>query len=179
MSKSLTGKRVALLVTDGFEQVELTGPKQALEAVGASAEILSSKRGEVIGWNHTTPADAFTVDKTFDTARIEDYDAIVLPGGVVNSDTIRLDESAVQLVKDAARANKPIAVICHGAWILASADLVKGKTLTSWPSLTDDLKNAGATWVDKEVVVDGSLISSRNPDDIPAFNKKLIEALTA
>lgn len=179
MSKSLSGKRVALLVTDGFEQAELTGPKEALEALGAKADILSAKTGKVTGWNHTTPADTFTVDKTFDTASIEDYDAIVLPGGVVNSDTIRLDEMAVELVKDAARANKPIAVICHGAWILATADLVKGKTMTSWPSLTDDLKNAGANWVDQEVVVDGKLISSRKPDDIPAFNQKLIDALAA
>ena len=179
MSKSLSGKRVALLVTDGFEQAELTGPKEALEALGATAEILSAKAGKVTGWNHTTPADTFTVDKTFDTAKIEDYDAIVLPGGVVNSDTIRLDEMAVELVKDAARADKPIAVICHGAWILATADLVKGKTMTSWPSLTDDLKNAGANWVDQEVVVDGKLISSRKPDDIPAFNQKLIDALAA
>ncbi|SDF85270.1 type 1 glutamine amidotransferase domain-containing protein [Phytopseudomonas seleniipraecipitans] len=179
MSKSLSGKRVALLVTDGFEQAELTGPKEALEALGATAEILSAKTGKVTGWNHTTPADTFTVDKTFDTAKIEDYDAIVLPGGVVNSDTIRLDEMAVELVKDAARADKPIAVICHGAWILATADLVKGKTMTSWPSLTDDLKNAGANWVDQEVVVDGKLISSRKPDDIPAFNQKLIDALAA
>lgn len=179
MSKSLSGKRVALLVTDGFEQAELTGPKEALEALGATAEILSARTGKVTGWNHTTPADTFTVDKTFDTAKIEDYDAIVLPGGVVNSDTIRLDEMAVELVKDAARADKPIAVICHGAWILATADLVKGKTMTSWPSLTDDLKNAGANWVDQEVVVDGKLISSRKPDDIPAFNQKLIDALAA
>ncbi|NQD78929.1 type 1 glutamine amidotransferase [Pseudomonas sp. CrR14] len=179
MSKSLSGKRVALLVTDGFEQAELTGPKEALEVLGATAEILSAKTGKVTGWNHTTPADTFTVDKTFDTAKIEDYDAIVLPGGVVNSDTIRLDEMAVELVKDAARADKPIAVICHGAWILATADLVKGKTMTSWPSLTDDLKNAGADWVDQEVVVDGKLISSRKPDDIPAFNQKLIDALAA
>lgn len=179
MSKSLSGKRVALLVTDGFEQAELTGPKEALEALGATAEILSAKTGKVTGWNHTTPADTFTVDKTFDTAKIEDYDAIVLPGGVVNSDTIRLDEMAVELVKDAARADKPIAVICHGAWILATAELVKGKTMTSWPSLTDDLKNAGANWVDQEVVVDGKLISSRKPDDIPAFNQKLIDALAA
>ncbi|TBU96156.1 type 1 glutamine amidotransferase domain-containing protein [Phytopseudomonas dryadis] len=179
MTTSLKGKRVALLVTDGFEQVEMTGPKKALEAAGASTEIVSAENGKVTGWHHTTPADAFKVDKTFDSARIEDYDAIVLPGGVVNSDTIRLDEMAVELVKDAARANKPIAVICHGAWILATADLLKGKTITSWPSLTDDLKNAGANWVDKEVVVDGQLISSRNPDDIPAFNAKLIEALAA
>ncbi|WP_263143748.1 type 1 glutamine amidotransferase domain-containing protein [Pseudomonas sp. RIT-PI-AD] len=179
MSTSLSGKRVALLVTDGFEQAELTGPKQALEQAGVRAEILSAKPGKVTGWNHTTPADSFSVDKTFDAAKIEDYDAIVLPGGVVNADTIRLDTHAQSLVRAAAGAGKPIAVICHGAWILASTDLVRGKTMTSWPSLTDDLKNAGATWVDREVVVDGTLISSRKPDDIPAFNQKLIEALSA
>ncbi|MES2818893.1 MAG: type 1 glutamine amidotransferase domain-containing protein [Pseudomonadota bacterium] len=179
MPPSLDGKRVALLVTDGFEQSELTGPKEALDQAGVQTEILSSRPGQVTGWHHTTPGERFAVDKTFDTARIEDYDALVLPGGVVNADTIRLDERAQALVKDAARANKPIAVICHGAWLLISTDLVKGKTLTSWPSLTDDLINAGAHWVDREVVVDGTLISSRKPDDIPAFNAKLLEALAA
>lgn len=179
MSTSLKGKRVALLVTDGFEQVELTGPKQALEQAGAIADIVSAKTGQVQGWHHTDPGDSFTVDKTFAALRIEDYDAVVLPGGVVNADTIRTDQTAQKLVTEAARANKPIAVICHGGWLLASAGLVKGKTMTSWPSLTDDLKNAGANWVDKEVVVDGTLISSRKPDDIPAFNKQLIASLAA
>jgi protease I len=179
MNAALNGKRVAILVTDGFEQVELTGPKQALEKAGATADIISAKNGQVTGWNHTTPADTFRVDKTFESARIDDYDAILLPGGVVNGDTIRTDQMAQALVKGAARANKPIAVICHGGWILASSDLVKGKTMTSWPSLTDDLKNAGANWVDEQVVVDGKLISSRRPDDIPAFSQKLIEALAA
>lgn len=179
MSTSLKGKRVALLVTDGFEQIELTGPKQALEQAGAIAEIVSAKLGQVKGWHHTDPGDSFSVDKTFDAIRIEDYDAVVLPGGVVNADTIRTDKTAQGLVKDAARANKPIAVICHGGWLLASAGLVKGKTMTSWPSLTDDLKNAGANWVDQDVVVDGTLISSRKPDDIPAFNKQLIASLAA
>ncbi|CEA03334.1 protease PfpI [Pseudomonas saudimassiliensis] len=177
MSSSLQGKRVAILVTDGFEQVELTGPRDALEQAGARAEIISAESGKVTGWNHTTPADEFTVDNTFDRIRMEDYDALVLPGGVVNSDNIRSDELAQELVRDAARANKPIAVICHGGWLLISAGLVKGKTITSWPSLTDDMKNAGANWVDQEVVVDGNLISSRKPDDIPAFNQALIDAL--
>jgi protease I len=179
MSQSLAGKRVAILVTDGFEQVELTGPKDALENAGATAEIVSAKNGEVTGWNHTTPASKFHVDKTFDGLDMNDYDALLLPGGVVNSDTIRTDETAQQLVRDAAAANKPIAVICHGGWLLISAGLVKGKRMTSWPSLTDDLKNAGAEWVDQEVVVDGQLISSRKPDDIPAFNQALIKALSA
>lgn len=179
MSQSLNGKRVAILVTDGFEQVELTGPKETLEKAGATAEIISAKNGEVTGWNHTTPASKFHVDNTFDSIRMEDYDAVLLPGGVVNSDTIRSDEMAQELVRDAARANKTIAVICHGGWLLISADLVNGKRMTSWPSLTDDLKNAGAEWVDEQVVVDGHLISSRKPDDIPAFSQALIDALSA
>ncbi|MDA0427133.1 type 1 glutamine amidotransferase domain-containing protein [Stutzerimonas frequens] len=179
MSQSLNGKRVAILVTDGFEQVELTGPKEALEKAGATAEIISAKNGEVTGWNHTTPASKFHVDNTFDSIRMEDYDAVLLPGGVVNSDTIRTDKTAQKLVRAAADANKTIAVICHGGWLLISADLVNGKRMTSWPSLTDDLKNAGAEWVDEQVVVDGHLISSRKPDDIPAFSQALIDALSA
>jgi len=179
MTQSLNGKRVAILVTDGFEQVELIGPQEALEKAGATTQIVSAKNGEVTGWNHTTPASKFHVDKTFDDLDMNDYDAVLLPGGVVNSDTIRTDESAQKLVRDAAAANKPIAVICHGGWLLISAGLVKGKRITSWPSLTDDLKNAGADWVDQEVVVDGQLISSRKPDDIPAFSQALIQALSA
>lgn len=179
MTQSLNGKRVAILVTEGFEQVELTRPQEALEKAGATAQIVSAKNGEVTGWNHTTPASKFHVDKTFDDLDMNDYDAVLLPGGVVNSDTIRTDESAQKLVRDAAAANKPIAVICHGGWLLISAGLVKGKRITSWPSLTDDLKNAGADWVDQEVVVDGQLISSRKPDDIPAFSQALIQALSA
>ncbi|WP_226686078.1 type 1 glutamine amidotransferase domain-containing protein [Stutzerimonas stutzeri] len=179
MTQSLNGKRVAILVTDGFEQVELTGPQEALEKAGATAQIVSAKNGEVTGWNHTTPASKFHVDKTFDDLDMNDYDAVLLPGGVVNADTIRTDETAQKLVRDAAVANKPIAVICHGGWLLISADLVKGKRMTSWPSLTDDLKNAGAEWVDEQVVVDGHLISSRKPDDIPAFSQALIDALSA
>jgi protease I len=176
---TLAGKRVALLVTDGFEQVELTGPKQALEAAGAKADILSAKPGEVRGWNHTDPADSFPVDRTFDSVQVDEYDALLLPGGVVNSDTIRGDEMARELVRDAARANKLIAVICHGGWLLISSDLVKGKRITSWSSLRDDLENAGAEWLDEPVVVDGHLISSRKPDDIPAFNEAIIRALSA
>lgn len=179
MTQALTGKRVAILLTDGFEQVEMTGPREALEKAGAKAELVSAKSGTVRGWNHTTPADEFQVDHTFDSIQVDDYDALLLPGGVVNSDTIRTDEMAQELVRDAARANKTIAVICHGSWLLISADLVKGKRMTSWPSLVDDLKNAGAEWVDDQVVVDGRLISSRKPDDIPAFNEAVIRALSA
>lgn len=179
MSKSLDGKRVAILVTDGFEQVELTGPKEALENAGAKVDILSTKEGQVKGWNHDEPADNFNVDLTFKAANVEQYDAIVLPGGVQNSDTIRLDEDAQQLVKSLDASGKPLAVICHGGWLLVSAGLVNGKTMTSFKTLKDDLTNAGARWVDQEVVRDGQLISSRQPDDIPAFNRELIQALSA
>ncbi|MBA1230212.1 type 1 glutamine amidotransferase [Pseudomonas viridiflava] len=179
MSNALNGKRIAILVTDGFEQVELTGPKQALEQAGATVEILSSQDGQVKGWNHDKPADDFRVDGTFKSANASNYDGVVLPGGVQNSDTIRLDSDAQQIVKDVASSGKPLAVICHGGWLLISAGLVKGKTMTSFKTLKDDLVNAGANWVDQEVVTDGKLISSRQPDDIPAFNSKLIEALSA
>jgi len=179
MSLSLNGKRVALLVTDGFEQVEMTEPKKALEQAGARAEILSAEPGEVRGWHHDKPGDSFAVDGTFDTAQVEEYDALVLPGGVMNSDTIRTNDAARTLVQAAEKAGKPIAVICHGAWLLVSAGLVKGKTLTSWPSLRDDIRNAGGNWQDMEVVRDGNLISSRKPDDLPAFNRALLETLAA
>ncbi|VVN00313.1 Putative cysteine protease YraA [Pseudomonas fluorescens] len=179
MSTSLNGKRVAMLVTDGFEQVELTGPKQALEEAGAKVDILSAEEGQVKGWNHDKPADDFEVDQTFKSSSIEQYDALVLPGGVQNSDTIRIDLDAQHLVKTATSAGKPIAVICHGGWLLISAGLVRGKSMTSYKTLKDDLENAGANWVDKEVVTDGNLISSRQPDDIPAFNRELISALSA
>ena len=176
---SLEGKRVAILVTDGFEQVELTSPKEALEKEGAKTDIVSAESGQVRGWNHADPADSFDVDATFDSVRSDDYDAVVLPGGVFNGDNIRMNEMARTFLGNAAKANKPIAVICHGGWILASADLVRGKRMTSFASLQDDLRNAGAQWVDEEVLVDGSLISSRDPDDLPAFNRELIKALQA
>lgn len=179
MVNSLNGKRVAFLVTDGFEQVELTGPKEALDQAGAQTEILSAKAGTVKGWNHDKPADDFPVANTFQAVDINQYDAVVLPGGVQNSDTIRIDENAQQLVKSAASAGKPIAVICHGGWLLISAGLVDGKTMTSYKTLKDDLVNAGANWVDQEVVKDGKLISSRQPDDVPAFSQALIDALAA
>ncbi|MFJ7311351.1 type 1 glutamine amidotransferase domain-containing protein [Pseudomonas sp. NPDC098747] len=179
MATQLNGKRVAFLVTDGFEQVELTGPKQALEQAGAQVDILSAEEGKVTGWNHDKPADDFKVDQTFQAASSEQYDAIVLPGGVQNSDTIRIDQDAQHLVKTGTSAGKPIAVICHGSWLLISAGLVNGKTMTSYKTLKDDLVNAGANWVDQEVVRDGHLISSRQPDDIPAFSRELISALSA
>lgn len=179
MSAELNGKRVAFLVTDGFEQVELTGPREALVQSGAVVDILSDKEGTVRGWNHDQPADAFAVDATFESAHLDLYDALVLPGGVQNSDTIRLIPTAQKLVKSHDSAGKPLAVICHGGWLLVSCGLAKGKRLTSYKTLQDDIRNAGGDWVDEEVVVDGNLITSRQPDDIPAFNQQLIKALAA
>lgn len=178
MTAQLNGKRVAFLVTDGFEQVELTGPRDALLQAGAQVDVLGEETGSVRGWNHDKPADAFQVDATFDDAQGTTYDAIVLPGGVQNSDTIRLISGAQKLVKSHAAAGKTLAVICHGGWLLISCDLVKGKRMTSFKTLQDDIRNAGGQWVDEEVVVDGNLISSRQPDDIPAFNAQLIKALS-
>lgn len=177
MAQSLNGKRVAILVVDGFEQAELTGPKEALEQSGVKVDILSESSGTVKGWNHDKPADDFTVDLTFEAANVDQYDAVVLPGGVQNSDTIRLNPAAQKIVKSIDSAGKPVAVICHGGWLLVSSGLVKGKTMTSYKTLKDDIVNAGGNWVDQEVVTDGNLISSRQPDDIPAFNEKLLAAL--
>ncbi len=177
MAENLAGKRVAILATDGFEQVELTEPRKALDQAGATTEVVSPKSGEIKGWNHTEWGDKVKVDKTLDQARAQDYDALVLPGGVINPDHLRMEPKAVQFVKDFVATGKPVAAICHGPWTLVEAGVVKGKSFTSWPSLKTDLKNAGANWVDKEVVTDGQFISSRKPDDIPAFNKALIEAV--
>ncbi|MDR0211076.1 MAG: type 1 glutamine amidotransferase [Pseudomonas putida] len=177
MSATLNGKRVAFLVTDGFEQVELTGPREALERNGAVVDILSDKEGTVRGWNHDKPADEFAVDATFEGASLDLYDALVLPGGVQNSDTIRLIPAAQKLVKSHDSARRPLAVICHGAWLLVSCGLAKGRRLTSYKTLQDDIRNAGGEWVDEEVVVDGNLITSRKPDDIPAFSEQLVKAL--
>ncbi|EKT4467223.1 type 1 glutamine amidotransferase domain-containing protein [Pseudomonas juntendi] len=179
MSATLNGKRVAFLVTDGFEQVELTGPREALERNGAVVDILSAKEGSVRGWNHDKPADEFAVDATFEAASLDLYDALVLPGGVQNSDTIRIIPAAQKLVKSHDSANKPLAVICHGAWLLVSCGLAQGRRLTSYKTLQDDIRNAGGNWVDEEVVVDGNLITSRKPDDIPAFSEQLVKALAA
>ena len=177
MNAQLSGKRVAFLVTDGFEQIELTGPREALEKTGAVVDILSDKEGTVRGWNHDKPADEFAVDATFDSAHLDLYDAIVLPGGVQNSDTIRLIPSAQKLVTIHASACKPLPVTCLGAWLLVPTGLVHGMRMTSYKTLQDDIRNAGGDWVDEEVVVDGNLITSRQPDDIPAFNEQLIKML--
>ncbi|MBF8795719.1 type 1 glutamine amidotransferase [Pseudomonas monteilii] len=179
MSATLNGKRVAFLVTDGFEQAELTGPREALERNGAVVDILSDKEGSVRGWNHDKPAEEFAVDATFEAASLDLYDVLVLPGGVQNSDTIRIIPAAQKLVKSHDSANKPLAVICHGAWLLVSCGLAQGRRLTSYKTLQDDIRNAGGNWVDEEVVVDGNLITSRKPDDIPAFSEQLVKALAA
>lgn len=173
--QQLNQKKIAILVTDGFEQVELTGPKQALEEAGAQTHIISPNQEAVQGWNHFDKADHFPVDVTLEQANPENYDALLLPGGVANPDQLRMQPKAVQFVKSFFAAGKPVAAICHGPWTLIEAGAVQGRKVTSWPSLQTDLKNAGADWVDQEVVVDNGLITSRNPHDIPAFNRKMIE----
>ncbi|MDA8452914.1 type 1 glutamine amidotransferase [Acidovorax sp. NCPPB 3859] len=174
---SHAGRRVALLVTDGFEQAELAGPRDALQRAGFDAQIVAPKPGQVQGFNHVDKADRFDVDQTLDQASPDTFDAVVLPGGVVNADELRTNEKARAFVQAIDRAGKPVAVICHGAWLLIDAGLVKGKTLTSWPSLATDLRNAGAQWVDRPVQVEGRWISSRKPDDIPQFNEQILKTL--
>ncbi|WP_250492045.1 type 1 glutamine amidotransferase domain-containing protein [Caballeronia sp. GAWG1-1] len=177
MAISLDGYRVAILALDGFEQAELVEPQRALKEAGAQVDVISQKPGQIQGFKHVDKGDKVDVDQTFDAANASDYDAVVLPGGVVNGDAIRLDAKAQSFVKEADQAKKPIAVICHGGWLPISAGIIAGRTMTSWPSLQDDIRNAGGTWVDQEVQIDGNLITSRKPDDIPAFNKALIDAL--
>jgi len=175
MGNALKGKKIAILVADGFEQEELTGPKDALEQAGAEIEIVSPSEGEVQGWNHDEKADLFPVDMPLNLARSDDYDALLLPGGVRNPDQLRTMTRAVEFVDGFIATGKPVAAICHAPWLLIETEWVKGKTITSWPSLKTDLTNAGAHWVDRSVVVDNGLITSRKPADIPAFNKKVIE----
>lgn len=175
MNKQLQGKRVAILATDGFEQSELFKPKQALEDAGAKVSVVSLKAGEIKGWNEDNWGDKVAVDLTIEQAKVEDFDALHLPGGVINPDKLRVNEKAVAFVKSFFEAGKPVAAICHAAWTLINAEVVEGREMTSYPPLQKDLENAGAKWVDKEVVVDNGLITSRNPNDIPAFNKKMIE----
>ena len=175
MDKKLTGKKIAILVADGFEQVELTGPKDALDDAGAKTSIVSPVKGEVQGWNHYEKGDKFKVDVPLEGAKAEEFDALLLPGGVANPDQLRMLPEAVAFVKSFFDAGKPVASICHGPWTLIEAGAVKGRTITSWPSIKTDLINAGAKWVDQEVVTDNGLVTSRNPDDIPAFNEKMIE----
>lgn len=175
MAGKLINKKVAILLTDGFEQVEMTEPRKALEQEGAVTHLISPNKDSVKGWQHTDWGDSFDVDRPLLKADASDYDALLLPGGVMNPDRLRMNPDAVAFVKAFGRAGKPIAAICHGPWTLIEAGIARGKTLTSWPSLKTDLQNAGATWVNKEVVVDNGLVTSRKPDDIPAFNAKMIE----
>jgi protease I len=173
--QKLQGKTIAFLATDMVEQVELTEPWKAVEAEGGTPELVSLDDGEIQGFNHYEKAGTFKVDKKVSAARVDDYDGLVLPGGVGNPDTLRQDDDAVEFVKAFFEAGKPVAVICHGPWTLIEADVVRGRKLTSFPSVKTDLRNAGANWVDEEVVVDSGLVSSRNPNDLPAFCAKMIE----
>ncbi|QDT15241.1 type 1 glutamine amidotransferase domain-containing protein [Alienimonas californiensis] len=175
MADRLSGKRIAFLATDGFEQVELTEPWQAIKDAGAEVELISLKSGEIQGMNHDEKGDTFPVDKTVDAASAGDYHGLVLPGGVANPDNLRTNAGAVSFVRDFFQQHKPVAAICHGPWTLIEADVVRGRRVTSWPSLKTDLKNAGAEWVDEECVCDEGLVTSRNPDDLPAFCAKAIE----
>lgn len=175
MDQVLNGKRVAVLVTDGFEQVELEEPKRALEAAGARVSIVSPQGRRVQGWRHHDKADEFDVDVALDKASPGDFDALMLPGGVANPDQLRMNRKAVAFVSAFVDEGKPVAAICHGPWTLIEADAVDGRRVTSWPSLKTDLENAGASWVDEEVVVDNGLVTSRSPEDLPAFNAKMVE----
>jgi protease I len=177
--QQLTGKKIAILVENGFEQVEMTEPRKALEAAGATTHLISPQAGHVQGWNHHDLGDQFPVDVPLAEASVDEYDGLLLPGGVVNPDQLRMNVQAVQLVRLFFENGKPIAAICHGPWTLIEADVVRGQTITSWPSLKTDLRNAGAMWVDQEVVTDGRLVTSRNPDDIPAFNRTMIDVFAA
>jgi protease I len=175
MADQLKGKRVAALATHGFEQDELLKPRAALRDAGATVDIVSPETGKIRAWNHTQWGEDVTVDRSLQQADVSTYDALLLPGGVMNPDRLRMNPQAVQFVKRFFDDGKPIAVICHGPWTLVEAGVVRGLTMTSWPSLKTDLTNAGAKWVDQEVVVDRGIVSSRKPDDIPAFNRKMIE----
>jgi protease I len=177
VSSDLRNKRVAALVDNGFEQSELIEPKKALEQAGAKVDIVSPQASKVKGWKHSEWGDEVSVDRQLDAAKPDDYDALLLPGGVMSPDRLRANRQAVQFVQSFVDSAKPIAAICHGPWTLIEAGAVKGRTVTSWPSLKTDLENAGANWVDREVVVDNGLVTSRKPDDIPAFNRKLIEEI--
>jgi protease I len=171
----LDGKRIAFVAADGVEQVELTEPWKAVENEGAQAELISVEAGEIQGFNHLDKADTFKVDKAIDDAKADDYDNLVLPGGVANPDFLRMNDKVVSFIRDFFEQGKPVGVICHGPWTLVEAGVVDGMTITSWPSLETDIRNAGGNWVDKEVVVDSGLVSSRKPDDLPAFNAKIVE----
>ena len=178
MARKLDGKKVAILVADGFERVEMTKPRDALDEAGAQTKIVSLKPGKIQGMNHAEKGDKFDVDLTLDEARPEKFDALLIPGGVHNPDTMRTNERALNFARHFFRESKPVAVICHGPQVLISANALRGRTLTCWPSIAIDVKNAGGLYVDKPVVEDGSLITSRKPDDVPVFSEAIIRALS-
>jgi len=173
MPDMLKGKKVAILAADMFERVELEEPRKALEEAGADVEIVSIHDGEIQGFDHFDPANKVQVDRTVEEVSPDDYDALMVPGGVGNPDQLRGDENAVSFVRGFHRAGKPMAVICHGPWVLVESGVVRGRRVTSWPTLETDIRNAGGEWVDEEVVVDGNLVTSRKPDDLPAFNREM------
>jgi len=177
MAGELQGKKVAFLLTDGVEQIEYTEPRKAVEAAGGEAQLVSLKPGTIQGFNHLDKGDTFKVDLTVKDADPADFDGLVLPGGVANPDFLRTDQDAVGFVRAFFEAGKPVAAICHGPWTLVEADVVRGRTLTSWPSIRTDIQNAGGTWVDEEVYVDAGLVTSRKPNDLPAFCAKMVEEL--
>jgi deglycase len=177
--RELTDKKVAFLATDMVEQVELTEPWKAVEEAGGQPELVSLEEGRIQGFNHYDKADTFPVDRTVVDVSVGEYDALVLPGGVGNPDTLRADQNAVSFVRDFVESGKPVGVICHGPWTLVEADVVRGRTLTSWPSVKSDIRNAGGTWVDEEVVTDRNVTSSRKPDDLPAFCRTIVEQFAA
>jgi protease I len=178
MNAKLQGKKIAIVATDGFEQVELTEPKKALQAAGATVEVVSPNSGQIKGWNHTDWGENTAVDRTLDEAKPTDYDGLVLPGGQINPDRLRIEPKAVAFVTEFVNSGKPVGAICHGPWMLVEAGVLKKRTLTSWPSVRTDIRNAGGHWVDEEVVTDGNLTTSRKPDDLPAFNERLIRELS-
>jgi deglycase len=173
--QKLQGKKIAFIATDMVEEVELTKPWQAVKEAGGEPELISMETGEIQAFNHYDKSNTYKVDKDFSSARVGDYDGLVIPGGVGNPDTMRMDDDAVEFVRSFFEAGKPVAVICHGPWMLVEADVVRGRKVTSWPSLETDIRNAGGSWVDEEVVVDQGLVTSRKPDDLPAFCKKMVE----
>jgi protease I len=174
MTDVLKGKKVAILAADMFERVELEEPRQALEDAGADVEVVSIHDGEIKGFDHFDPANTVKVDHTVEERSASDYDALLIPGGVGNPDQLRGDENAVSFVREIHQAGKPMAVICHGPWVLVESGVVRGRRVTSWPTLETDIRNAGGDWVDQEVVVDGNIVTSRKPDDIPAFNREML-----
>ncbi len=178
-ASNLHGRKIAILATDGFEQVELTEPRKALDEAGAKTEVIAPRDGEIKGWNLREWGESVKVDKTLEEAKPQDYDALVLPGGVMNPDRLRMDPVAVDFVRKFVETGRTVAAICHGPWTLIEAGAVRGKTFTSWPSLKTDIKNAGAQWVDQEVCSDGQFITSRKPDDIPAFSRAIIDAVSS